>query len=166
MGTKLRGAAVALAFAASILRWTGSAPAVRVYDESRLLLATVAVPDGFALSFIHSINLSPVDEDFSVSGDGSIKLERVRFDQMSTGMPSGDEDGFAVVDGRFTTKPGRNLPEIAVRVSPIPGHTFGSGGRVRPLTYWAPIGGLLVFRAAERQAARRIANRNVKEIDR
>lgn len=150
MGTRSRGAAVALACAASFLRWIGPAPAVRISGESGLLLATVAAPDGFSLSFIHSINLSPVDEDFRVSDDGSIWLERVRFDQLSTGMPSGDEDGFALIDGRFTTTPRRILPEIAVRVSPIPGHTFSSGGRVRPLTYWTPAGGLLVFRAAER----------------
>ncbi len=143
-----RGIAVALACAASLLRWAGAGPGLRLYGESGAVLATIDVPDGFTLSFMHSINLSPVDEEFTVSADGSILLERVLYNQMSTGMPSGDEDGFAVVDGRFATTPRRRLDEIAVRVSPIPGHVLTAGGATRPLTRWAPVGGLLTLRGA------------------
>ncbi|MBU0926272.1 MAG: DUF1850 domain-containing protein, partial [Spirochaetes bacterium] len=141
---------MALACAASALRWIGPGPALRIYGGSGVPLATISVPAGFTLSFIHSINLSPVDEAFSAGTDGYVTLERMLFDQMSTGMPSGDEDGFAVVGGRFCTTPYRRLREIAVRVSPIPGHDLRAGGRVRPLTRWAPAGGLLVMRAVAR----------------
>lgn len=145
---KIRSMAVALACAATILRWAGPIPTLRIYDASDLVLATILVPDGFGLSFIHSINLSPVDEDFSVQNDGSIMLERVVFDQMSTGMPSGDENGFRILDGRFCTTPLLRLPEIGVRVSPVPGHVLRVRGTTQPLTRWAPISGLLVFRTA------------------
>jgi len=151
---RIRAAAVALACAASMARWAGPEPALRVFGESGESgepLATMVVGDGFTLSFIHSINLSPVDEEFAVD-DGSLLLRRMSFDQMSTGMPSGDEDGFAVEDGRFVTRPNRRYPEIAVRVSPVPGHVLSVGGRARPLTDWAPVGGLLVLRASRRLA--------------
>ncbi len=147
--------AVVLMCAASLLAWNGPERAVRISGESRLVLATVSVPDGFSLSFIHSINLSPVDEDFSIDSGAYVRLDRVRFDQLSTGMPSGDEDGFEYADGRFTTRPGKLLAEISARVSPVPGHSFTANGRTRPLTCWAPAGGLLTFRAARPRAPER-----------
>ena len=145
---RYRSAAVALACAASLLTRYGPARALRIRDEAGRPLATIAIPATFTLSFMHSVNLSRVDEEFSVGEDGSLTLERVLYDQMSTGMPSGDEDGFAVVDGRFETRPGRRFDEIAVRISPVPGHELRENGRRRPLTYWAPIESLLRFSAA------------------
>lgn len=146
---RLRSAAIALACAASLGRWAGPRPALRVYSGSGQLLATAPAAGGFALSFIHSINLTPVDEEFSVSAGGELVLERMLFDQLSTGMPSGDEDGFELAGGRFATRPGRRYGSISLRVSPVPGHVLSAGGRVRPLSAWAPPGGLLELRAAE-----------------
>ncbi|PKL25177.1 MAG: hypothetical protein CVV47_07800 [Spirochaetae bacterium HGW-Spirochaetae-3] len=161
-----RSAAVALACAVSILRWAGPEPGLRIFGESGAPLTTIAVPAGFTLSFIHSINLSAVDEEFTVDETGSITLERVLYNQMSTGMPSGDEDGFAIVDGRFATMPRRRLEEIAVRVSPIPGHALGVNGSVRPLTEWAPVGGLLVLRGTKKNNGLWSTKDSPKEIDR
>ena len=144
----VRSVAVVLACAASILRWGGATPTLRIYGETGVPLATIAVQDGFTISFVHSVNLTPVDEEFIANDDGSITLVRERFDQLSTGMPSGDEDGFAIENGHFVTKPNRRFPEIAVRVSPVAGHLLGIGTQERPLTYWAPVAGLLVFNAA------------------
>lgn len=151
----IRSVAVVLACAASFLRWAGPAPTLRIYGESGILQASIPVRDGFTISFVHSVNLSTVDEDFIANSDGSITLVRERFDQLSTGMPSGDEDGFAVEGGRFVTKPGRRFPEIAVRVSPVAGHLLRVGIRERPLTCWAPVAGLLVFSAARTYAIQR-----------
>lgn len=137
----------ALAILASLGRWLGPRPALAIYDETRTPLAAVAAPEGFALSFIHSINLSPVDEEFVIEGD-ELVLVKTLFEQLSTGMPSGDEDGFAIEDGKFVTRPGRRFREIQVRISPVPGHKLSVGGRIRPLTRWAPPGGLLILKAA------------------
>lgn len=146
----IRSVAVVLACAASILRGAGPVPILRIFGESGILEASIPVQDGFTISFVHSVNLSTVDEDFIANNDGSITLVRVRFDQLSTGMPSGDEDGFAIERGRFVIKPDRHFPEIAVRVSPVPGHLLRTGNRERPLTNWAPVSGLLVFSAARK----------------
>jgi len=140
--------AIALALAASLVRWVGARPAIVLLDESRRVMSTVPVQDGFTISYVHSINLSPVDEEFIVDESGEIVLKRVSFDQLSSGMPSGDEDNFAVENGRFTTKPDRRFNEIQLRVSPVPGHNLEINGNKRPLTRWAPIGGLLIFRSA------------------
>jgi len=150
----IRSVAVMLACAASILRWAGPTPMLRVYGESGILHASIPVQDGFTITFVHSVNLSPVDEEFVANDDGSITLVRERFDQLSTGMPSGDEDGFAIENARFVTRPNRRFPEIAIRVSPVAGHMLRTGNRERPLTYWAPVSGLLVFSAAEKSGYR------------
>ncbi len=146
---KLGTLAVALACALPMVRPAGREPILRIYSETGAPLATIAAPDGFTLSFIHSINLSPVDEEFVVDSDGSLRLARMTFDQMSTGMPSGSEDGFHVEGGRFVTLPDRIIRDLAVRVSPVPGHVLSANGRTRALTDWAPVGGLLVFRAVQ-----------------
>lgn len=146
----IRSVAVVFACAASILRWAGPEPTLRIFGESGILQASIPVQDGFTISFVHSVNLSAVDEEFIANDDGSITLVRERFAQLSTGMPSGDEDGFAIENGRFVTKPNRRFPEIAVRVSPVAGHLLRTGNQERPLTYWAPVAGLLVFSAAQK----------------
>jgi hypothetical protein len=135
-----------LGILASILYGASPVPAVRIQAEDNLILGTLLVPDGFRVSFIHSINLSPVDEDFRISPEGKIILERMIFDQFSTGMPSGSDDGFVVKDGRFVTYPDRSMKEIALRVSPLRGHTISYQGETVALTRWAETGSLLRLR--------------------
>jgi hypothetical protein len=127
-------------------------PILRIFGESGILEASIPVQDGFTISFVHSVNLSTVDEDFIANNDGSITLVRERFDQLSTGMPSGGEDGFSIENGRFVTRPYRRFPEVAFRVSPVAGHLLRIGEHERPLTNWAPVSGLLVFSAVKRYA--------------
>lgn len=81
------------------------------------------LPDGrFAHVYIHSINLSRVDEEFTVERNGVLHLETLRYDQMSSGMPSDSEDGFSIEDGRFVLSISRRFRELPVRVSPVAGH--------------------------------------------
>jgi hypothetical protein len=151
----MRSGALALALAAALLRAPGPSAALRVYDERGRPLATLAAGEGFSLSYVHSVNLSPVDEFYCLGGDGTIRLERMLFDQLSSGMPSGEEDGFAVSGGRFAATPNRSLPEIAIRVSPVTGHGISVGGAPRPLTRWAEVGGLLLLRPVSAEGGRR-----------
>jgi hypothetical protein len=139
-----------LGILASILYGTSLGPELRIQAEDSLILGTIQVPDGFRIRFIHSINLSPVDEEFRIAQEGTIILERMVYDQFSTGMPSGDDDGFVVEGGRFVTYPGRSMNEIALRVSPLEGHTMTYGGRTVPLTHWADKGALLRLRGVNR----------------
>jgi hypothetical protein len=124
----------------------GKVPVVRIINADGTVQATMPVPDGFALTFIHSINLSPVDEYFYVDSGGTIVMDRMVYNQMSTGMPSGDEDGFAIENGRFVVRPQRHLAELAIRVSPVPGHAFVTNGKRRELTRWGSPGALLIIK--------------------
>ncbi|GAB1432125.1 hypothetical protein MASR2M29_07500 [Spirochaetota bacterium] len=140
-----------LACTASLAVWTGPRPALRVYDESGGLLATIACPEGFFISYIHSIHLTPVDEEFVVEDGGILRLVRMQFNQLSTGMPYDGDDGFSVENGRFTVYPNRVLKEIQLRVSPVPGHAIRLEDKAYyKLTGWAKMGGLLILRAAEK----------------
>ncbi|MBP7263954.1 MAG: DUF1850 domain-containing protein [Spirochaetia bacterium] len=136
-----------MALAAALLyRLPG--PWLRLGGADGRPLATLRVEGGFWLGYIHSINLSPVDEYFTVDADGLLTLRELRFDQFGTGMPSGDDDGFAVENGRFVTRPGRRFRIVQAAVSPVPGHRLSTGSGTWLLTRWAPVGGLLSFSAA------------------
>lgn len=134
---------------ASLALWTGQRPALRVYDESRRLLATLACSEGFYISYIHSIHLTPVDEEFIIGDEGKLRLVRMQFNQLSTGMPYDGDEGFSVENGRFTVYPNRDFKEILLRVSPVPGHAIRLKNANYKLTKWTKAGGLLILKAAE-----------------
>ncbi|TFG82044.1 MAG: DUF1850 domain-containing protein [Spirochaetales bacterium] len=121
---------------------------LRITAEDGRPIATIPAKNGFDLSFIHSINLSPVDEEFTMRKNGILVLDKVSFDQFGTGMPTSKEDGVRFEGGRYVTKPARRFKEIPVRVSPVPGHELRIDGRRYALTRWAPPSGLLLFIAA------------------
>lgn len=123
-------------------------PRLWIFDSQGRALASMRAPRGFSLHFIHSINLSPVDEEFAVTSGGELLLNRVLFDQFGTGMPTGEEDGVRMEEGRYATRPSRIYPEIALRVSPVPGHELRINGAALALKRWAEPGGLLILRAA------------------
>ncbi len=123
-------------------------PRLWIFDGRGQALASYRAPRGFSLHFIHSINLSPVDEEFTVTGAGELLLYRVLFDQFGTGMPTGEEDGVRMEEGRYATRPLRAYPELPLRVSPVPGHELRIGGVHLALTRWAKPGGLLILRGA------------------
>lgn len=139
------GAFLALMLAA-VLAPDGGTPRLWLYDENRQLVLSAGT-EAFSIGFTHSINLSPVDEEFSIAADGTLVLERELFNQFGTGMPSGEEDGVHMEGGRYVTRPGRKFSELALRVSPVPGHVLRLGGREYELTRWAPVSGLLFLRA-------------------
>jgi len=122
-------------------------PRLWIFDEQGQALASMRTPQGFSLHFIHSINLSPVDEEFVMTDDGRLLLNRVLFDQFGTGMPTGEEDGVSMEEGRYATRPLRTFPDIALRVSPVPGHELRIGDTPLAFSRWAKPGGLLILRA-------------------
>jgi hypothetical protein len=130
-------------------------PRLWIFDEQGRALASMRALQGFSLHFIHSINLSPVDEEFVITGDRRLLLNRVLFDQFGTGMPTGEEDGVSMEGGRYATRPLRIFSEIALRVSPVPGHELRLGDAPLALSRWAKPGGLLILRAAPGYGLRR-----------
>ncbi len=119
-----------------------------IYAEDGRLFAALPAEGGFAISFIHSINLSPVEEFFSLGSESSLILGKVTFAQFGTGMPTGDDEVIGMEDGLYVTKPARRFDSIELRVSPVPGHELKLDGETIPLTRWVPPGGMLRLRAS------------------
>lgn len=119
-----------------------------IYAEGGRLAAALPAGRGFALRFIHSINLSPVEEFFILGGESSLILQKVSFAQFGTGMPTGDDEVIGMEDGLYVTKPARSFETIELRVSPVPGHELRLDGVIIPLTRWVPPGGMLRLRAS------------------
>lgn len=107
-----------------------------IEDAGGRILATVPLPDGhFSLRFIHSIHRTRVDEYYRTSGD-VLELYELRYDTYGTGMPSGEEEGFRLEDGRFVVTLHRRFPSIELWVSPVPGHGLDVGDTVYDFTGW------------------------------
>jgi len=88
-----------------------------------IVRSTLVLPDAqFSHVYVHSINLSAVDEDFFVSQDGWLELYRLRYADTSSGMPSDGEAGFSNPDGLFVLDVSRKFKELPIRVSPVAGH--------------------------------------------
>ncbi|MBP7094817.1 MAG: DUF1850 domain-containing protein [Spirochaetia bacterium] len=125
-------ALVALSFAAGFIACggrpldeaaAGSATWLDLVDGNGTVRTRLFLPDRrFSHVYVHSINLGRVDEDFTVERNGVLHLESLRYDQMSSGMPSDTEDGFSIEDGRFVLTLSRRFRELPVRVSPVAGH--------------------------------------------
>lgn len=88
----------------------------------KLRLALVLPDASFSHVFVHSINLSLVEEAYKLSTDGALELYRLIYADTSSGMPSEGESGFYTSDGFFVLDVARNFKELPIRVSPVPGH--------------------------------------------
>lgn len=121
-------------------------PSLSIYDEHGRLLKKMPLPDGeFVHHYIHSIHKTPVDEVFIVKNDELI-LTQVRYDSYGVGMPTGEEEGFTLQDGRFIVNLRRTFKQIDIRVSPVPDHGIILGDILYRFTDWAGVEDLLVLK--------------------
>ena len=103
--------------------------AVVVTDlETGERIAAVGVTDGstVTLTYVHSVERSPVVEEYTVVGDG-IEMTRMTFRTYGWGLPAGAE--VDLVDGAFVTRPEWRGTELVVAVGPIAGHELRINGR-------------------------------------
>lgn len=101
-------------------------------------LAELPLPENkeFILTYIHSIHKRPVYEYYRAES-GMLHLFELRYDTTSTGMPSDSEEGFRIEDGFFVLAMNRWFKNLAIFVSPIPGHGVIISGHLYPFTTWA-----------------------------
>jgi hypothetical protein len=120
-------------------------PALRVADDGGRTLALIAIPDGtFAHHYVHTINLSPVDEYFRIEGR-RLRLYELRYDTNSVGMPSDAELGFRIEGGRYVLSMDRSFDRIPLRVSIRPEHGIVANGTYYPFSRWMrPMGPLVL----------------------
>jgi len=53
----------------------------------------------FSLKFIHSVELTPVIENFVITGSKTIKLQSIEYQSFGAGLPFSQEDGVFYQDG-------------------------------------------------------------------
>ena len=89
-------------------------------------------PDGteFSITYIHSVNRSPVTEYYQIV-DGQIYLRALRYASFGAGMPTELADGQILEhdDGdMLITGYDRHIPDLCYYISRVDGHTFEIGG--------------------------------------
>lgn len=105
-------------------------------SPSGTVLGVLPLPHGrFVHTYIHSVHKSPVDEYFEVEGS-VLHLYELRYEQTSVGMPSDEEGGYRLENGRFILTMDRSFSRIPIMVSPLPGHGIVVDGRFYPFTLW------------------------------
>jgi len=125
--------------ALEVTRAGGAGPAV--------FLKRVAPGDTFSLSFVHSVEKSPVTDYFRIDGDCRIILYQTEFSSLNTGLPAVVSEGeiFERTDRGFRLSGlSRVLPEIQLQVSKAYGGTLAMGGEEVFLPALAGDGPLLI----------------------
>lgn len=84
------------------------------------LVLPVSRGDSFSLRFIHSVHLTPVWENFTVTGIDSMSLISTEYESYGVGMPSLPSEGkFEQLNDRFRLSGlNRHFTEISLRVWP------------------------------------------------
>jgi len=96
-----------------------------------LFAKRVAPGDTFSLSFVHSVEKSPVIDYFRIDGEYRIILYQTEFRSLNTGLPAVVSAGevFERTDGGFRLSGlARVLPEIHLQVSAAYGGTLAMKG--------------------------------------
>jgi hypothetical protein len=136
--------------------------AVAIKDLDRKTNTVIPAPDGkFTLSFIHSVQKTPVYEFFRIDGDNKLVLYETKYYSLGVGLPFSEENGTFVNDkGEFVLNLTRTFDSIPIRVSPIPNHAISIGGRTYPLLNFAGPEDLVEIRAINRWIIKRKEREN------
>ncbi len=137
MKKKVTAAAIVLlAIAAAILLSTmGRGRLVLSDGDTGSVFAEYRMQPGeeFSITFIHSVNKSPVTDCYQTDGDGSIWLRRTVYYDFGAGVPfdlnegeslSYGEDGAMVISGID-----RRISPFLIFVGTVSDHTLKAGGR-------------------------------------
>ncbi len=100
-----------------------------IKDIDHDLEQTFFLPDNtFTLGYIHSVQLTPVEEFFRAEQDNTLMLYKTIYESFGVGLPFTQEVGqFDMEDGKFVLKMERPFNSIKLRVSPIPEHWVSIG---------------------------------------
>lgn len=124
-------------------------------------VAVMAVPDRrFVLSFIHSVQKTPVHEFFFISSDNKLVLDKTTYHSLGVGLPFSEDEGkFINKNGEFILNMHREFESIPIRVSPIPKHSITIGGKEYPLLNFVNPEDLLTIRAKDRLTIKNISRK-------
>ena len=115
-------------------------------DERPVALLTLHdTPPTFAITYLHSVTRTPVEERYQVEGAGLVQTE-MRFEQHGPGLPTEADAGgtFTTEDGRFVSRMSRRFDGIRMRVHRDQRPTLSSGGGQVDLSRWCDRGLMVV----------------------
>ncbi|MFN3284496.1 MAG: DUF1850 domain-containing protein [Pseudothermotoga sp.] len=96
---------------------------VLVITKDERIIYTKRLEDGkFILTFVHSVEKTPVYEFYEVLADDTLYLYKTRYSSMGAGLLFQAEGRFEIKDGFFEAEISRKFKEIFLRVSPLDGH--------------------------------------------
>jgi hypothetical protein len=114
---------------------------VRTFPDGEPLAEMPLAGDGrFALTFIQSVSLTPVRDEYVLTSDGAIRQTAEIFIAHGQGLPSAaDEPGglaWEHEDGRFRLTMDRPIPRLVVRANARYENRLHADGRTLDLTQW------------------------------
>ena len=122
-----------------------------IFNKSKGEIIVVPVKSkNFTITFVHSIERTPVSEVYSIDEVGKIILNEVRFYSLGTGLPFSSDGTFKNENGQFVIKEKKSFSSLLLRVSPIPGHALIAEGRKINFLEIAESEDLLEIRAQKR----------------
>ena len=120
------------------------------HPEGRPLAQIEAARDAFAISYVHSVTRTPVDERYRLDGATIVQVS-IRFEQHGPGLPTEADAGgrWRREGGAYVVTMDRRLDTIAMRVSAEqkPRLTVDGDPRAVNLTQWGDRGIALNARA-------------------
>ncbi|HPS15412.1 MAG TPA: DUF1850 domain-containing protein [Spirochaetales bacterium] len=123
-----------------------------IRNRDGVLLEAVPVPDGrFDLVYIHSFHLTPVVERYEIRVDDKnvpvLHLFELEYESCGVGMPTEQELGYRLVDGKFELSMDRTFVSIPLMISIVEGHGICVGNEYLPFTKWLPPESMLILAA-------------------
>ena len=121
-------------------------------ETTQGIYQTIPVKDGeqLSLSFIHSVQRTPVIENFIIEDSGIFILDSTEYQSFGVGLPFLTEDGiFQAEKGKFVMR-GMNRPQqsLRLRTGPEAKLSLTYAGRTIPLYSVFPAGTLVTVRVA------------------
>jgi len=96
--------------------------AVLIVEKNGSAIYSKTITDNrFVLTYVHSVEKTPVYEYYEVLKDNLLHLYKTRYMSLGTGLPSQAEGRFLIKDGVFEMEISRTFKRISLRVSPIYG---------------------------------------------
>ncbi len=142
-------AAFFLIFAAGMLSFFALPSLVLFDNEGRKLAELPLGQEGFIHRYIHSIHMTPVDEEYVVAGK-ALELVRLRYDSYGVGMPSDGGEAFRIENNRFVVDMRRTFTRLDIMVSHLPGHGLSIDGKFYPFIEWVPAESMITLKAGKK----------------
>ena len=106
----------------------------------------MAIGETWRIQYVHSVQKTPVEECFLVTGDSKLVLYETHYQSYGVGLPFLATDGvFEQKDGYFVLKLHRIFPQVKFRVGLEAKPEAVINGRIEPLYQYYQPGSLMIF---------------------